>query len=432
MTQQRTRGLLALCSSVAFERAAFYGLQGILALYLADRLDDEGMQASIWLLPAIATMTGTDGLALVGIITGAFVSAAALAPALGGILADRLMGIHRAILVGGGMMGVGHGLLLLDYVLLPALGLIAFGSGLFKGPAAARLSGLYTQDAPQRVEGFRLFYLAINIAGLAGPLLTGTLGERVSWHAAFAVSCALMLAGLCIYHHRFAGRPEAPTERLPTQDSGIRHTNLAGLALLWWSVAFLTIPNAQLTNAYLTWVSRDFERSLGGWEFPASWIIAADGLLGLLALAGSGLFWRMFERRFGSLPPSAKATAGAVFVSIGAGLLVLASAVHEDARVPVAWGLGFQLCNSLGLANVLPAAMAIFGQSSTRHNIATAMAGFYLSLFAGGLASTWLASLFPSLPITTFWLLHAACALCGTVGLAIYGPDRDRRHSAKA
>jgi hypothetical protein len=88
--------------------------------------------------------------------------------------------------------------------------------------------------------------------------------------------------------------------------------------------------------------------------------------------------------------------------------------------VPVVWGLGFQLANSLGLANVFPAAMAIFGQASGQRHAATAMAGFFLALFAGGLVSTALASQFTALPIATFWLLHAACVVAGAAALGLF------------
>lgn len=414
--------LWPLCTSVAFERAAFYGLQSVLALYLADVLLSEGSIPRFWLLPELARLTGAHGVALAGIVTGAFVSAAVLAPAIGGIIADRLIGQHRAILAGGGMMAAGHGLLTLEAALLPALGLIALGSGLFKGPVAARLSGLYALDDPQRVEGFRLFYLAINLAGLAAPLVIGTLGERVDWHAAFVVSCAAMLAGLAIYQFRFAAirSQHVPIEEAIDQTSAIPRTGPLSLMVLALSLALLTVPNAQIPNAYLIWVKHGFTRSIWGWDFPASWMIAADGLLGLGALAASGLFWRVHEQRQGAVDAATKAMVGAIFVIAGTALLVLAGVLHHgDSKVPVFWGLGFQLCNCVGLANVLPAAMAMFGQSSTSRNAATAMAGFYLALFAGGVASTLLASQFTSLPVTTFWLLHAFCALFGTFSLAL-------------
>jgi proton-dependent oligopeptide transporter, POT family len=415
-------GLVALCTGITFERIAYYGLKSILALYIAEVLTGGAARLDgIWLLPALARLTGAEGLALSGIITGTFLSVVVLAPAIGGILADRVLGQHRAILTGGLMMAGGQGLLVLEAALLPALALIALGAGLFKGPVAARVSGLYAQNDPRRVEGFRLFYFAVNSAALVAPLVIGTLGERVSWHAGFAVSSAAMLAGLAIYRLRFGADVSdgAPTAETPSE-AGAARTDLAGLALLCLSVALLCVPNSQLTNAYLLWVKQGFVRDLWGWEFPASWMIAADGLLSLFALAASGLFWRWHEARKGAVAAPEKALAGAGFVIFAAALLVCAGLLHGRSEVPVIWGLGFQLCNSLGLANVFPAAMATFGQASARKHASTAMAGFFLALFAGGLVSTALASQFTALPIATFWLLHALCVVAGAAGLALF------------
>lgn len=415
------RDLLALCSGVAFERAAYYGLQSILALYLADVLADEQARRAIWLLPELARLLGVEGLALAGVVTGAFVSATILSPVIGGLVADRLIGQHRAILAGGAMMAAGHGLLVIDAALLPALAAIALGAGFFKGPVAARLSQLYPPGDPRQVEGFRLFYIAINIAGLIAPLVIGTVGERAHWHAGFALSCGSMLVGLAIYRLAVSA-PDDPVSvsepvAFEVSDMARQAATYPGLLLLAASLAMLSVPNAQITNAYLLWAKQGFDRVAWGWEFPASWIIAADGLLSLCALAGTGLFWRWRDRQGEVHSAETKAVIGALFVIGGTGLLVLAGVVHGRAQIPVIWGLGFQLLNSVGLANVFPAAMALFGQASQRRLAATAMAGFYLALFVGGIASTVLASQFTALPIAIFWMLHALCAIFGALGL---------------
>lgn len=149
--------LIALCTSVAFERTAYFGLQSILALYLADLLVDQRAAEGVWLLPQLSALTGSSGVALAAVVTGLFGAIATVAPLLGGLIADRLIGQHRAIVLGGVMMAAGHALLIAAPAIIPALLAIALGSGFFKGSVAARLSGLYMADDPRRVEGFRLF-----------------------------------------------------------------------------------------------------------------------------------------------------------------------------------------------------------------------------------------------------------------------------------
>lgn len=414
-------GLARLCISVGFERAAYYGLQSILALYLAGTLADDGSASAIWLMPELARLSGTKGVALASVTTGLFVSLAAIAPVIGGVIADRVTGQHRAVIIGGAVMAAGHGLLIIEAALLPALVAIALGSGLFKGPMAAQVSRLYQPEDAARVEGFRLFYIAINLAGLLAPLVIGTVAERVHWHAGFAVSCMAMIVGLVIYWpglSKVAPGPFAPAS-MPGEPSAEGQADSLTLAILGLSTAMIAVANFQITNAYLLWADQGFDRSLGGWRFPASWMIAADGLLSLVALVASGLFWRSHERQHGPVDAAAKAVIGGVLVVAGTACLVLAGSLYGKMGVPVYWGLAFQLCNSFGLANVLPAVMALFGQSGSTRFAATAMAGFYLSMFAGGLVSTALATQFTVLSPGAFWLSHSACAAVGMVGLAV-------------
>lgn len=435
MTRTTPAGLINLCVGVGFERSAYYGLQSILALYLASILLDDRGASAVWLLPELARLTGTQGVALVSVITGLFLSLAAIAPAFGGVISDRVTGQHRAIMTGGLMMAAGHGLLIIEAALLPALVAIALGSGFFKGPAAAQLSRLYHPDDDARVEGFRLFYVAINIAGLLAPLVIGTIAERIDWHAGFAVSCLTMLIGLAIYWQRFSGTFAgiAPVADMDEPPSVRVSTDRLTLVILGASIALVTIANFQIANAYLLWADLGFDRSLGGWEFPASWMIAADGLLSLLALVASGLFWRTYERQRGPIEAAAKAVIGGALVAVGTACLVVAGSLHGRTGVPVYWGLAFQLLNSFGLANVLPAVMAMFGQSTSSRFAATAMAGFYLSMFAGGMISTALASQFSVLTPASFWLVHSGCATLGMLGLGIvfYRARADRATEGK-
>lgn len=420
------RQLYSLCLSIGLERAAYFGLQSILAVYLVDLLTRPATaHAEIWLLPAVSRLSGTEGAALASVITGLFLSLTALAPVLGGAIADRVTGHRRAILSGGAMMVAGHGLMIVEEALLLALSAIALGSGLFKGTAAAQLSSLYNREDAARVEGFRLFYIAINLAGLIAPLVIGTLGQRLAWHAGFAAACLAMLAGLALYVRRF---PAATAEDGPLAEPGRlpRARSPQTIALLALGIALIAVTNFQITNAYVLWVDRSFDLLVGAWRIPSSWMIAADGLLSLVALIGSSLFWQRYEQRCGPVRPGSKAMMGSGLVIGGTACLVGAALSDDGTGIPLAWGLAFQMLNSLGLANVLPAVMAMFGQASDRRNVATVMAGFYLALFAAGLMSTALAAQFARLPVVQFWTAHLIASCLGAACMAIHWRSRSR------
>lgn len=76
------------------------------------------------------------------------------------------------------------------------LGLISFGTGLLKPNVATLVGKLYRSDDERRDAGFALYYLSINIGAFAGPLVTGWLADRQGWHWGFSAAAVGMTLGL--------------------------------------------------------------------------------------------------------------------------------------------------------------------------------------------------------------------------------------------
>src|SRR3954451_11794131 len=101
-------------------------------------------------------------------------------PFIGGLIADRLTGYVRAVLVGGLLMMAGHVVLAFDTkgaaghpFLYSALGLLILGNGLFKPNISTMVGRLYTAGDPRRDQGFTIFYMGINVGAMLGPLSAG-------------------------------------------------------------------------------------------------------------------------------------------------------------------------------------------------------------------------------------------------------------------
>lgn len=180
------RGLATLFSTEMLERFSFYGMRAILVLYLATPEDAGGLG-----LPLVTAMA----------LYGVYNSTVYLAALPGGWLADRVFGGRRAVLYGGIVIMVGHVLLAIPGAIFAYLGLalIAAGTGLLKPTISALVGGLYSADDPRRDAGFSIFYLGINIGAFVAPLITGWLGQEVSYHAAFLVAAVGMGAALVQY-----------------------------------------------------------------------------------------------------------------------------------------------------------------------------------------------------------------------------------------
>ncbi len=181
------RSLATVFGVEMWERFSFYGMQGILAIYMYYEVTRGGLGM------AEATALG---------IVGAYGGAVYLSSILGAWIADRVLGTEKTLFYSALMIMAGHIALavLPGYVgLIVGLVLVAFGSGGLKSNATAAVGALYAHDDPRRDAGFSIFYMGINIGGLLGPLLTGLLQSRMGFHWGFGLAAVGMAVGLVQY-----------------------------------------------------------------------------------------------------------------------------------------------------------------------------------------------------------------------------------------
>ncbi|PHP18734.1 MFS transporter, partial [Sphingobium sp. IP1] len=325
------RGLAYLLFTEAWERFSYYGMQSLLALYLVKHLLQPGQADGLLFFDAFRQLYGgLDGQPLASAIVGTYFASVYVTPILGGLVADRLLGRHRTVLLGALTMMAGHFLMAVQAAFLPALGLLVLGSGLFKGNLASQIGALYGRDDPRRDGAFQLYYLGINIGLIAAPLVIGTLAETRGWHVGFAVAGVGMAIATIIY---LAGRRHLPVdERGSRSERRMRMTGqdlrgLLGIILLIPLLAVALLPNNQIFNAYLIWGDAHLELTLGGLRVPTSWLITLDAGLGLTILAGLPFVYRRYARHRPEPGDLAKLTIGSLFATGGMLCLALGSAL---------------------------------------------------------------------------------------------------------
>jgi POT family proton-dependent oligopeptide transporter len=189
--------LMQLFSLELWERFSYYGMNGILALYLYFSVTDGGM--------------GMEQGTAVGIV-GAYGGSVFLATILGAWVADRLAGAEKVLFYSAVIIMIGH----ICLALIPGFGgvavgliLVALGSGGLKANASALVGELYDKKDPRRDAGFTIFYMGVNIGALIGPLLTGLLQQNIGFHIGFGAAAVGMAFGLIIY---LTGRKSLPPE----------------------------------------------------------------------------------------------------------------------------------------------------------------------------------------------------------------------------
>jgi POT family proton-dependent oligopeptide transporter len=196
------KGLYPLFFTEMWERFSFYLMLNLLAIYLSDYLSFSKERSS-----DVATW---------------YMSLVYFTPFIGGLIADRLTGYVRAVLVGGLLMMAGHVALAFDTkgasghpFLYASLALLICGNGLFKPNISTMVGRLYAPGDPRRDQGFTIFYMGINVGAMLGPLTAGRLRKfgpqwahdwfglnlpaDSGWHIAFASAGVGMLLSLLIF-----------------------------------------------------------------------------------------------------------------------------------------------------------------------------------------------------------------------------------------
>ena len=177
------------------ERASFYGMRAILAMYLVTIL---GYHES-------------GGASIVQF----FIAACYVAPLLGGWIADRFLGRYRTILYFATPYILGH--LLLGgiqerWAMFAALGLLALGSGSIKPNTSTLMGKVYEHEGKQPLltEAFSYFYAAINVGALISMFFLPGLRDKYGYGVAFAIPAALMAVSFVVFA---AGKRYYPEDR---------------------------------------------------------------------------------------------------------------------------------------------------------------------------------------------------------------------------
>ena len=299
------RGLVILFFAEMWERFSFYGMRGLLILYLTKH----------WLF--------SDGIAS-GIYAG-YASLVYLMPVIGGVIADRYLGFRKAVILGAVLLCCGHlgmafegepatwqgGAVVQDAFALQvfylSLALIIVGVGLLKPSISSIVGQLYAPEDGRRDGGFTIFYMGINVGAVLAALTCGYLGETYGWAYGFGLAGFGMLLGLVTF---VLGRDWLVGLGEPPQDAGLDRSHAGVSRINWIYIGILVMVGC----AYLL---VQHQTVIGGLLSLAS-ILAVLGVLGymvvacsprerksmgllLLLTAYSVIFWALFEQAGSSM-----------------------------------------------------------------------------------------------------------------------------------
>jgi POT family proton-dependent oligopeptide transporter len=332
--ERQPPGIFLLFAVEMWERFSFYGMKAILALFVADSLRG-GMG---WSEASASRLVGLYGFGAYSL------------PLLGGYLADRYLGTHRSMVIGGVIIAAGHFCLAIPGppTFFLGLGLVVLGTGFFKSNVSTMVGQLYRQGDTRRDGGFTIFYMGVNVGGFAGPLVVGALGEstRWGWHYGFGAAGVGMLLGLGLYlrlKRRYLGDiGDVPNRQMAKAEAGGGaaalsredwHRLIALLIIFLFSIPFW-MAFEQCASSMNFFAEHRTDRGLLGFTIPASWFQSINSAVLISTAPLFAALWTWLGRRGREPSTPAKMSAamallglGFVFMTVGAlrsegGLLV--------------------------------------------------------------------------------------------------------------
>jgi POT family proton-dependent oligopeptide transporter len=428
------RGLSTLFFTEMWERFSYYGMRAFLILYMVHALGFDDRRA--------------------GSVYGTYTASVWAAAIVGGVIADRWLGLYKSVLAGGIVIALGH--FTLAFHALPAfytgLGLIVVGTGLLKPNVSGIVGSLYEADDSRRDAGFSIFYMGINLGAALGPFVAGYLAQRVDWHLGFACAGVGMVLGLIQY---VAGRKRLlpAVERLEQQRrearaATSRGTNpaaavkpseptfwgftktewkrLAAMAVFFVFAAVFWGAYEQAGSTLNLFGDRFTRTSILGFSFPSSWFLTIQAIFVIVLSPAFAWLWVRLGHREPSTPT--KFAFGLFFIGLSFVFLLIPAFHIQDSpgiRVSPFWLIGCYFIQELGELCLSPVGLSVFTKLSPVKIVGSMLGVWFLADSVGNKAAGFAAGFISSAPLPQlFGVVAAVCLGASLLAFLLIKPVR--------
>jgi proton-dependent oligopeptide transporter, POT family len=432
------RALTFLFATEMWERFSYYGMRALLVLYMVKYLLLPGQAENVIGLGALKqmyeAMFGPLGVqAFSSQIYGLYTGLVYLTPVFGGLLADRVLGQHRTILLGAALMAIGHFIMAFESLFLVALTLLILGNGAFKPNMSAQVGGLYAPGDRRRDRAYSIFYVGINLGAFLAPLVCGTLGEELGWHYGFTAAGVGMTLALVIY---LCAIPTLPPDELHQAiATGTEHAPLTrsewrgilALLVLFIPTALFWAVYEQQGNTIALWADDHTDRfiNLLVWrgEIPVTWFQAFNPFL-IFAFTPLLVAWWTRQAARGAEPSTVTKMALGCF-GVALANLIMIGAVWEAAGDEASWLwlLGYFVVITVGELYLSPIGLSLVSKVAPARMVSMLMGLWLATSFTGNLLAGWLGSFWSGMDKGMFFLMMAGiAAFAGAVIFAFNRP----------
>jgi POT family proton-dependent oligopeptide transporter len=422
-----------------WERFSYYGMRALLVLYMVRYLLHPGHAENVIGLATLKSMLETisgplDMQPFSSQIYGLYTGLVYLTPLFGGILADRVLGQHRTILLGAALMALGHFMMAFEPLFLVALLTLILGNGAFKPNMSAQVGGLYAPGDPRRDRAYSIFYVGINIGAFLAPLICGTLGQELGWHYGFTAAGVGMTLALVIY---LVAMPSLPPDELhQAVAQGVYNKpldrnewrSILALIVLFVPTTFFWATYEQQGNTIALWADDYTDRTINLiiWkgEIPTTWFQAFNPFM-IFAFTPFVVGLWAWQHKRGSEPSTVVKMAIGCF-GVALANLIMVGAAWQAAGAPDAswlWLLGYFVVITLGELYLSPIGLSLVSKVAPARMVSMLMGLWLATSFTGNFIAGWLGSFWSTMDKMMFFVMIAGIAtIAGAVILAFDRP----------
>jgi len=434
------RGLTYLFTTEMWERFSYYGMRALLVLYMVKyAFQPEHAQDIIGfaaLKSGLEALFGPLGIQpLSSQVYGLYTGLVYFTPFFGGLLADRVFGQRRMVVIGAALMALGHFMMAFERLFLLALLVLILGNGAFKPNISTQVGSLYAPGDPRRDRAFSIFYVGINLGAFLAPLICGTLGEKLGWHYGFGAAGVGMTIGLCVY--LYATRTLPPDERSRLQAAGPPQPlgrdewrAIGAIILLVLPVTFFWATYEQQGNTIALWADSYTDRTINllvwSGQIPVTWFQAFNPFMIFAFTPFVLMLWARQAAR-GTEPSTVTKMAIGCF-GVALSNLIMLGAVWQSDGGPQAswlWLFAYFVVITIGELYLSPIGLSLVSKVAPGRMVSTMMGVWLATSFVGNFIGGWLGSFWTVMDKSAFFLMIAGVA--AVAGLIILAFDRPLR-----
>ncbi|WP_162426411.1 peptide MFS transporter [Pontibacter pudoricolor] len=439
------KGLYLLFFTELWERFSYYGMRGLLMLYLTKTALEGGLGYSV-----------ADAALIYGYFTG-FVY---FTPIIGGWLADKFIGHRRAILIGGVLMALGQfSLFSTPYigVEMTYLGLLLLiiGNGFFKPNISSIVGNLYAQGDPRRDSAFTIFYMGINIGAFFAPLVCGYLAEdyfatkavvngvetvtNYGFQYGFLAAGIGMVIGQLVFNtlgpkllgdlglkpvkaetDEATGQPKKADKLTKEEIDRVSVIFIISIFVIFFWAGF-----EQAGSSLTVYTDKYIDREVFGYLIPTSWFQSVNPLFIVMFAPLTAQLWLFLAKRGKDLSIPTKMGMGMIL--LGVGFFFMVGAVMErggveDATIKasLAWLIATYFFHTIGELCLSPIGLSMVTRLAPVTLVSMLMGVWFLAPFIAQIAGGYIASYVEELgAMTIFATIGGFVILAGLILIAL-------------